>query len=510
MAAVSDIELVIADSVRNRRGDVSDDVLVRLGEANKVPHKWRGEFPVFSSEEWDWHSPTGLPSQIQYDAIFEEQWQGVADMLRRLNQHGRHFVVAGGAAAGPFSGKSGNDLDIFIVGANPDSKQGLTDMLDRVAGEIGSLTIGSGKYADCAIEERVLTPGVFTSQVYEDIDGGWHAAGKKYQVMLRVYKTVAAVLHGFDVPSCSVAYDGTTTVMTLEGCFCQHNLVNIVAPERRSPSYELRLKKYFDRGYALVLPRLNPRAFCLGKGVVKLGLEPYPITLEYTSWFLHRAVGTIKAASDAPESDYDYFTAVELNLNLDKSHLRNIAALRHKDPRKYTSVHNSELESQSFGGVSIGTYAANPTTIGELLRSDEMALAFDIMSMHTSIMSPRRLILTLGVTVEEVVKLAGAVVRLLASSNQNVSIRQELSRFITPIIEEYDRVRDTPFTWWITQEPEKQHTSSHHPLPATDAEWYGPHLTSGKITFANLWQFCKDIMVQHRHVEARVDWTAAD
>jgi hypothetical protein len=74
------------------------------------------------------------------------------------------------------------------------------------------------------------------------------------QIILRLYKTLSEVIHGFDVDCCCVAYDGTNVWMTKRAEYSIRNLVNVVDFERMSPSYEFRLAKYMRRGFSVYIP----------------------------------------------------------------------------------------------------------------------------------------------------------------------------------------------------------------------------------------------------------------
>ncbi|CAN0459671.1 unnamed protein product, partial [Ectocarpus sp. 12 AP-2014] len=71
---------------------------------------------------------------------------------------------------------------------------------------------------------------------------------RKIQIVLRLYKTLAEVLHGFDVDACSVGFDGHTVWATNRAARAICKRYNLVDVSRRSPSYESRLFKYGKRG----------------------------------------------------------------------------------------------------------------------------------------------------------------------------------------------------------------------------------------------------------------------
>lgn len=57
--------------------------------------------------------------------------------------------------------------------------------------------------------------------------------------------------------SSAAGYDGDNVYLTSLGKFCHEHSCNIVDTTRRSTTYELRLKKYFERGFNIVLPKMD-------------------------------------------------------------------------------------------------------------------------------------------------------------------------------------------------------------------------------------------------------------
>lgn len=86
------------------------------------------------------------------------------------------------------------------------------------------------------------------------------------QIVLRLYKSPAEILMGFDVDACSVGYDGKSVWMTPRCHRAITHQYNTVDMSRRSPSYEMRLAKYSERGFAVLVPsldrnRIDPQLF---------------------------------------------------------------------------------------------------------------------------------------------------------------------------------------------------------------------------------------------------------
>ncbi|KAI8049744.1 ankyrin repeat-containing domain protein [Syncephalis plumigaleata] len=86
------------------------------------------------------------------------------------------------------------------------------------------------------------------------------------QIVLRLYRSPAEVLMGFDVDCCSVGYDGKRVWALPRAREAIIRCQNRVDLTRRSPSYEVRLAKYSGRGFEILVPgldreRINPTIY---------------------------------------------------------------------------------------------------------------------------------------------------------------------------------------------------------------------------------------------------------
>jgi hypothetical protein len=118
------------------------------------------------------------------------------------------------------------------------------------------------------------------------------------QIVLRVYKSIAEILTGFDVDCSCVAYDGKQVYAApraLTAFMAQRNTIDLT---RRSPSYENRLSKYSHRGFEVYWPllersRIDPtiyeRHFARTVGLARLlVLERLPTKSERESYMDQR------------------------------------------------------------------------------------------------------------------------------------------------------------------------------------------------------------------------------
>eukprot|EP00698_Gefionella_okellyi_P001540 TRINITY_DN1146_c0_g1_i5.p1 TRINITY_DN1146_c0_g1~~TRINITY_DN1146_c0_g1_i5.p1 ORF type:complete len:1217 (+),score=226.35 TRINITY_DN1146_c0_g1_i5:261-3653(+) len=86
------------------------------------------------------------------------------------------------------------------------------------------------------------------------------------QIVLRLYKSPAEVLMGFDIDACTVAFDGTDVWALPRARRALNKQMNVIDVSRRSLTYESRLFKYAKRGFAVAIPsldlhRVDPRIF---------------------------------------------------------------------------------------------------------------------------------------------------------------------------------------------------------------------------------------------------------
>ncbi len=140
-----------------------------------------------------------------------------------------------------------NDYDIFLYGVTQEeAKRKIKLLMNYLAEKYKE----NGYYLKMVRTKNSVTFQVTCRKVKHGTD---------YQIVLRLYKSPSEILHGFDVDSCCMGYDGKNILMTPR---CMHSLVvgyNTVNFERLSPSYELRLVKYGVRGIPIYIPNLDKK-----------------------------------------------------------------------------------------------------------------------------------------------------------------------------------------------------------------------------------------------------------
>lgn len=132
-----------------------------------------------------------------------------------------------------------SDIDIFVHGIDDDEQA--NNLLKHIHSTIKANTQGEG----IVIRTR-RTVTIINSYPY-----------RHTQVILRLYKSPAQVLLGFDVDCCTFGYDGNTVWAMERGRRALTKRYNLVNPSRRSLTYESRLFKYSKRGFAVAVPDLD-------------------------------------------------------------------------------------------------------------------------------------------------------------------------------------------------------------------------------------------------------------
>ncbi|KAG9009823.1 hypothetical protein FRB93_005094 [Tulasnella sp. JGI-2019a] len=131
-----------------------------------------------------------------------------------------------------------SDVDLFLYGMTPEQAEEKCKMIfaavrDSVPWEVTSVRTKNAVSIHCQYPYRSI------------------------QIILRLYQSPAEVLAGFDVDSSCVAFNGDRVLATPRAIMALMTQANQVAMDRRSPSYEVRLAKYAQRGFEIHVPELR-------------------------------------------------------------------------------------------------------------------------------------------------------------------------------------------------------------------------------------------------------------
>jgi hypothetical protein len=219
-------------------------------------------------EEWDYSLPTltnsyhnefnRIKNLDEFDRNLGKKFPFHIDM--------NHLLLAGGCPSTIYRNQTQcGDFDFFIYGI--ESQKEATTRVEQLLEELNS------SYRNHLIQEHGKT---ISRNMPKDRDD--EKFEPKYdvrcvrnknaitaifdgritiQIILRLYKSKSEILHGFDVGSSAVGWDGANLYFTSLSKFAHEYSCNIIDTTRRSTTYERRLSKYFDRGFDIIFPRLD-------------------------------------------------------------------------------------------------------------------------------------------------------------------------------------------------------------------------------------------------------------
>ncbi|RIA84952.1 ankyrin repeat-containing domain protein [Glomus cerebriforme] len=131
-----------------------------------------------------------------------------------------------------------SDIDLFIYGLNDEAaKQKMEEIYETVCNAVPWEVA-------CFRSNHCVT--ILSQYPYRHI-----------QIVLRLYKSPSEILTGFDVDCCCVGFDGKNVWALPRAHQAIIKQCNMIDLTRRSPSYEMRLAKYTERGFEIKVPLLE-------------------------------------------------------------------------------------------------------------------------------------------------------------------------------------------------------------------------------------------------------------
>jgi hypothetical protein len=465
---------VLAEDNTFRCGKGNGDGLWPIASLPNRP-SYPFEVPTFAPPGWQSGNRRGAISQEDYNHSILAYHPEVASILPIAG-----VVIAGGAAAQPFNGTAG-DIDFFLVGVEPGEVWKKVSEIENAVREkfLGSL-LGSQMSFMKKVAQGVIT--IFARTNPSRANGWTTRTVSKIQIILRLFTSVSGLLHGFDIGSCAVAFDGAVAYTTLIGAYCLSHRVNIVCPSRRSTSYESRLKKYFDRGYALVLPHLD-----IGRLVPGETLSLPFLRVRVDSVHGSLAFGDVMMLEEAPRvSDYEETEDDGLRLSWDKwgTHLANSWRVARGNQsfviRSATRPGSRSLESNEtplFAG-------AEPTFQDILPRPAFVEIVYRLARSvnHNNRVKLSTLHRFFGLSQEQVIKFVIAIAEASDSLQGPcrdpivIDMLPALRPFCEAIFNRYDEVaakNGGRLEWVIAEDPSRQYTATLNPRIVDPQVWYG-------------------------------------
>lgn len=178
----------------------------------------------------------------------KRSWEDIIKDLHNLpNAKGSNILVAGGSVLAALLGTEFDDYDMFFYGLDE------SEAVEIIKDFICDLSVDQG------LEKKVRRTKNTVSLIvgeYETNQWGWKKtiSEEEFQFILRLYRTPSEILHGFDVDSSCIGWDGENLWATERFLYSMYKGYNTVNFDLMSPSYEFRLIKYGYRGIPVNVP----------------------------------------------------------------------------------------------------------------------------------------------------------------------------------------------------------------------------------------------------------------
>lgn len=270
-----------------------------LADDSKYRVVGQDEVDLFSAndlkaDEWDYSLPTLTRDENRHGElkVNDESFRRQFAIRFPFNISWDNLVVAGGCPASIIHGRHYDDIDFFVYGLS--SKEEATERVEKLLHQI------QNDYAEMAKAAYMVKTLAYLSRNKSQAEfealrkaeeekyvpesdikcirnknaitveiSGSHSV--KFQIILRLYKSKSEILHGFDIGSSAVGWDGKKLYFTTLSKFSHEYSCNIIDTTRRSTTYERRLMKYFERGFDIIAPNLDIKQ--LSKKKLKYGIS---------------------------------------------------------------------------------------------------------------------------------------------------------------------------------------------------------------------------------------------
>ncbi len=400
-----------------------------------------------TNKSWDFSLPTlvsdknpfnsGDLKTTYHDKIMEKLF-GIYPELKNINMN--NILIAGGCVGKLILSQSihNQDIDIFIYGLDKESaEKKIMEIYNTIRGNFVKMNIDKKVF-------YTYVPYLRTSK--------YTLINDKFQIIHRLYKDKAEILHGFDIGSSSVGIDNNYIYFTELSKFSYEHKCNIVDTTRRSTSYEHRLQKYFKRGFNIILPyfditKISDEIYN-SHDLPPAVIMPYLVFTHYNIYKNKIVVSNFYNRKNANISDYDDEKAKSGTEEYKYFHL-NIK-------RILNGENNLVLFSQDLVNDKIS----------HQLKSSRIDYLYETLfeEIHKNVKFPTQK--CINYLCKDVLKVFTIKDDKSALLELVEEIKEKIRNFLKNNIDEIP---------WIIDNPTSQLTSSFNPIVEEPEKWYGEY-----------------------------------
>lgn len=460
------------DSYRNYT-TINKENLFTLTEVNTVKVNYNFQYPTLIHRGGPDPLSRIYMSQEEFSSILFDKYPFMVELFSSV----KGIVLAGGAIEWVFSKKTSlpKDFDFFLYSDLNNINTTTTSTLNKSQAcqdfqweqLITAVNVVFKYYKKYNISQT-FTKGLLTLEI--------NSYPKKIQIqfILRDYNSHSQILHGFDLSSCACSFDGTTTHFTPLGAWSYHNKLNIVWPAYRSPSYEHRLIKYWNKGFGLVFPHMAQ--FTLGM----MDLSYLMLNIIYCSG--NFAYGNIFLEDNKKQSDYSN-DQIQFKSIHELHELNTLQIIQnsniYKVSGRYYPGHPSTESTINFKTLRS---CVNITQLVPIVKFKQIIEQILYKSIH---IKNRKIFIDFYILqnifkfdhnqIIKFIELATEYNKLLID-NPFQKYNLNYNKFqpkITEFIEKYEISANTEINWWIPFNQNIPFTGALNPIMEEPADWYG-------------------------------------
>jgi hypothetical protein len=484
-------ENIIADEDEGEY-DIVDDILkiddsTRINNYNRNPDfdliKWDSfnkglcintKYPVFVAPEGSSVRDEIEINKEMTSESFKEKFFNMFPFMKNVDF--TNIAIAGGCPCSILTGTRVKDIDVFIHGSGIDANVVMKRFLVNIIDNFRKMSDFDDKI-EFARNKNCFT--VFLGSEYQQ--------RYQVQVIFRHYKSLSEIIHGFDLGSSAIAFDGNELFVTSLGKFAYMYQANIIDTTRRSTTYGNRLAKYFTKGFAIVAPnfdvvKLHPTLDAWtrdGKFITiemgeKRGEYKHEFEFEPVAIDENKIYGCVNVLLDCIKSDY------QDNLSIWSLSLANVKSFYEKryDDFYFTNIKNSDEYSEDMSSEQIYDSFFDFPLEFFINRSFYDAEHYDYFcrTVEISLFNPDYY--------HDNTNLDERKNKQQQAKKMRLSLFDEIRKMKKP------RMGDIPIIWKM-ENPGTQLTSSFNPIYRSVEDFYKEYYTSKKEAKENMTKIIK-------------------
>ncbi|KAG2375123.1 hypothetical protein C9374_010127 [Naegleria lovaniensis] len=216
---------------------------------------------------------------------------------------------------------SSSDIDLFLYGLTPEQAEDKLRHIYQVIKQNcsrGNVLVARSKFAV-----------TFHTQ-----------HNRAIQVILRIYKSPAEILLGFDICAACLGFDGNQVWSNARSRRALALKTNLIDPDRMSTTYEYRLYKYAKHGFSVTIPGYDP-------SLVKNHLVTYP--RRYRSKYIQvRGLAKLIIIDSANRTTHINYLLSDFESRRDYEKVQQLKLLRQVDREKASDYEVSPLNVNKY------------------------------------------------------------------------------------------------------------------------------------------------------------------